>query len=324
MQPLDFNVKQKRSVDNWPFLGIMSYFGTDVCGGSNALEWETVMFLSGIADEAGKPIDVQIAAHQELGWKHIEIRNVDSVNLTVMPDEKFEEVFSKVKAADLEVSCFASQLCNWSKPITTDFQVDVDELTQAIPRMKRFGTTFIRCMSYPNDRENPWPEEDWKKEAVRRLTELAKIAEDGGVVLVHENCDGWGGLGPEQTQELLAAVGSESLKLVFDTGNVAFHGQDAWDYYSKVKEHIVYIHIKDCVEKDGNREACYPGEGLGRVRDIASDLLASGYDGGFSIEPHIAAAVHAGKEAEDDAAYRIYVEYGRRMQKLMDEVTGKA
>jgi len=278
------------------------------------------MFLSGIADEAGKPIDMQIRAHKELGWKHIEIRNVDSINLTTMPDEKFDEVFGKVNAAGLTVSCFASQLCNWARPITGDFQVDVDELKQAIPRMHRFGTTFIRCMSYPNDKEKPLPEEDWKNEVVRRLKELCKIAADGGVILVHENCDGWGGLGPDQTLALLDAVGSDSLKLVFDTGNTVFHGQDAWDYYSKVKEHVIYVHIKDGKKVDGKLTACYPGEGLAYVKEICKDLLSSGYDGGFSIEPHMAAAVHLGKEAEDDAAYNIYVEYGRRMAKLIEEV----
>ncbi|RKY76941.1 sugar phosphate isomerase/epimerase, partial [candidate division KSB1 bacterium] len=30
------------------------------------------MFFTGIADEAGKSLDVQIRAHKELGWDHIE------------------------------------------------------------------------------------------------------------------------------------------------------------------------------------------------------------------------------------------------------------
>ena len=34
------------------------------------------------------------------------------------------------------------------------------------------------------------------------------------MTLLHENCDGWGGLGPKQTLELLQAVGSPAVKLV--------------------------------------------------------------------------------------------------------------
>ncbi|NOZ19718.1 MAG: sugar phosphate isomerase/epimerase [Planctomycetes bacterium] len=278
------------------------------------------MFVSGIADEAGKAIDVQIQAHQEIGLKHIEIRNVDSVNLTDVPDAKFDEIYDKVNAAGLTVSCFASQLCNWGRPVTNDFDVDVQELKRAIPRMHKFNCTFIRCMSYPNNRENPLPEDDWKKEVFRRMKELAKIAEDGGVTLVHENCDGYGGKGPDQTLELLAAVGSDNLKLVFDTGNTVFHGQDSYDFYSKVQDHVIYIHIKDGKPQDGKTVATYPGEGNGAVREICKAHLAKDPDVGFSIEPHLAAAVHLGKEADDEQAYNIYVEYGKRMVALLNDL----
>ena len=60
------------------------------------------MKLSGIADEAGQPIDVQITAHKELGWNDIEIRNVDGTNLTDVSDEKFDNrVFIRFTALQL-------------------------------------------------------------------------------------------------------------------------------------------------------------------------------------------------------------------------------
>jgi len=279
------------------------------------------MFLSGIADEAGKPIEKQIAAHQEIGWTEIELRLIDSVSFSDMPDDKFDYCFDKLGEAGMHVSCFASKLGNWATPIDTDLQQDVDELKTAIPRMHRCDCAFMRTMSWPNAKDDPWPDDKWSAEAIRRMKELAKIAEDGGVTLVHENCSGWAGQGPEQALELFAEVDSPALKAVYDTGNVIGHGQDGWDYYNKLEDHIVYVHIKDRGENaEGQIEACYPGEGKGYVREIVADLLKSGYDGGFSIEPHIAAAVHAGKEAEDERAYNIYVEYGKRMTKLVEEV----
>ena len=42
---------------------------------------------SGIADEAGQPIDAQIKAHKELGWDFIELRNIDGTNLTDVDDK---------------------------------------------------------------------------------------------------------------------------------------------------------------------------------------------------------------------------------------------
>ena len=182
------------------------------------------MFFSGIADESGKPLETQIRAHTELGWKHIEVRNVNDTTLAFADEKEFDQIRAALQKAGLQVSCFASQIANWARDIQGPFELDVDELKRAIPRMRKMGTPFIRIMSYAN--KNKLPEAQWRDEAVRRIRELAKMAEDGGVTLVHENCDGWGGLGPKQTLELLKVVGSPALKLVFDTGNTVHHGQD--------------------------------------------------------------------------------------------------
>ncbi len=274
------------------------------------------MFFSGIADEAGDDIATQIKAHQELGWKHIELRNVSGASLTDLCDRTFEETVAQVGDAGMAISCFASQLCNWGRPVSKHPDIDRSELARSIPRMQRVGCQFIRTMSYPNA---GWSEDDWRDEVVARLKVLAKMAEDGGVVLVHENCDGWGGQGPEQTLELLERVGSPALKLVWDTGNPVPHEQDGWDYYTAVKDHVVYVHIKDGVMEDGKMTYTYPGEGDGRVRDVLADLRSRGYTGGLSIEPHLAAIVHEGKAASSvESAYERYTEYGRRLMALVE------
>jgi len=279
------------------------------------------MFFSGISDEAGQPIDVQIKAHKELGWEHMELRLVDGENLTMVSDEKFEEVCEKVGAAGMKVSCFGGAIANWARPITCDPQIDIDDLAQAIPRMQRLGAPFIRVMSYPNDKDNPLSDSEWRDEAIRRMKVLAKMAEDGGIILAHENCSGWGGLSAENSNILLREVDSPALKVVFDTGNPVSYGQDSWDYYQTVYNDIVYVHIKDLKKVNGEDEYVYCGEGDGCVRRIVGDLLAKGYDGGFSIEPHLAAVIHTGQKADSAAQlYETYTEYGRRLMQIVEEV----
>jgi len=274
------------------------------------------MKFSGISDEAGQIIEMQIKAHKELGWDYMELRNVDGENLTMMSDEKFEEVYRKVSESGLKVSCFSSCIANWATRISGDFQKDVDELKRAIPRMKKFNTKFVRVMSWPNDDENPWPEEKWAEEVIKRMKELAKIAEDGGVILAHENCSGWGGLSPENSLRLLNEVGSPAFVLLFDTGNVVAHTDiDTWDFYIKIKPYIKYVHIKDYkADKSG---ATFPGEGTSKVKEILTDLKNSGYDGFVSIEPHVASVVHEGKVGEAEITYRTYVEYGKKLMTLL-------
>lgn len=283
------------------------------------------MFYSGISDEAGQAIDTQIKAHRELGWQHLELRMVDGQNITALPDWKFDEVYGKVTEAGMQVSCFGSAIANWARPITSDFNVDVNDLKTAIGRMHRMNTPFIRVMSYPNDPKSPIGEPDWRKESIRRMKELAKIAEDGGVTLVHENCSGWGGLSAENSNILLREVDSPALKVVFDTGNPVTYGQDAWAYYKDVYSDIVYVHIKDAKKVDGEDVYTFCGEGDGYVKEILADLLGKGYDGGISIEPHLAAVIHTGQTADnEDRLYQSYTEYGRRLMKIVEEVAPTA
>ena len=269
------------------------------------------MFLSGISDEAGESIEKQIAAHKELGWKHIEIRNVNKTNLTDVDDSTFDMIAGKIEEAGMQISCFASQIANWARKISGDFNIDVEELKRAIPRMIRMNSKFIRIMSYPNDN---YSDTDWKKEVIRRLKELAKIAQDGNVVLVHENCSGWGGQDPDGALDVIKETNSPALRFLLDTGNRPHESGTVYEVYQKIKDYIVYVHIKDYKGEN----AVFPGEGECKVEKIVKEILASGYDGGFSIEPHMASVIHLGKDAGDkDAAYRLYIEYGKKAEALL-------
>ena len=57
--------------------------------------------LTGIADEAGASLDVQIQAHKDLGWDSIEARGVefDGVkgNLHEIPDSVFDKVVAHLE-----------------------------------------------------------------------------------------------------------------------------------------------------------------------------------------------------------------------------------
>lgn len=279
------------------------------------------MFFSGISDEAGKSIETQIKAHASLGWTHLELRMVDGINFTSLPEPQYEHACEAIEKVGMQVSCLGSAIANWARPITIDAQVDIDDLKGAIPRMQRLRVPFIRVMSYPNDPKAPISEPEWRAESIKRMKVLAKMAEDSGITLVHENCSGWGGLSAENSNILLGEVNSPALKVVFDTGNPVTYGQDTWEYYQAVKNDIVYVHIKDAKKIDGVDHYTYCGEGEGAVREVVGDLLKNGYDGGISIEPHLAAIIHTGQEAfSDEQLYNSYTEYGRRMMKIVQEV----
>ncbi|MBN1991656.1 MAG: sugar phosphate isomerase/epimerase [Anaerolineae bacterium] len=300
------------------------------------------MYYSGFADESGASIDLQIKATQALGWSNIESRNIDGENLTDISDEKFAEVCAKLAAAKVNINCFGSAIANWSKDprCEEDFQYSVTALKRAIPRMCQLGTKMLRGMSFAVTRDEEPDSPALEKIIFEKVKYLVKLCEEAGVIYVHENCMNYGGLSHEHTLKLLDNVNSPNFKLVFDTGNPVFtyrrigskpyRKQSSWEFYTNVKEFVHYVHIKDARyigETDGifpAAEHTFPGEGDGDVERIVKDLLKRGYDGGFSIEPHLAVVYHNDAvQSEDEVKYGNYLEYGRRFMKLVEKVRAK-
>ncbi|MBI3417930.1 MAG: TIM barrel protein, partial [Verrucomicrobia bacterium] len=216
---------------------------------------------------------------------------------------------------------------NWGKKIDQPFDSSLAETRRAIPRMQRLGTKFVRIMSFAV-REGV---DQMEGERFRRLREVTKMFLGAGIQPVHENCMNYGGMGWPFALKLLENV--PGLKWVFDTANPVFNEdrskpkphpkQDPWEFYTHVKEHVVHVHIKDARWNPAKNDADYtfPGEGDGKVRPILKDLLVSGYDAGISIEPHMVVVFHdVNSKASDEAIGANYVEYGQRLEKMLQEL----
>lgn len=288
------------------------------------------MYLTGFADEAAGDIDGQIGATRELGWNSIEARNVNGRNIHDIPEEQFAAVCRKLQEAGIEINCFGSAIANWGKSIEAPFDSSIAEAKRAVPRMKALGTKMIRIMSLAV-RKNHGPDDQMEEERFRRLRELVKMFSEAGLTCLHENCMNYGGMGAAYTLRLLDAV--PGLRLVFDTGNPVFTDdyskrppypkQSSWEFYSSVREHVAYVHVKDGIwdGQKGKMTYTFPGDGQGDVKRILKDLLTRGYDGGISIEPHLSVVFHDSSVKDEAQARRAnYVEYGRRLMKLLAEI----
>lgn len=279
------------------------------------------MVFSGIADEAGSDIASQIKAHKELGWNAIELRLVNGKNVAgALSDSEFDKVRAAVEESGLQVTGFASAIGNWSRNIRDDFSVDLEELKTAAMRMRQLGTKCIRTMSWVGDGVD---ESEWRDEAIRRCRELAKIAEDHEIILMHENCTGWGGLSARHMVELKEAVDSPGFKLLYDIGNTISHGYDPQKFFQTIRGQFDYIHIKDARKNPAggrSQDYVYCGEGDARLREILSVILNEDrYDGVISIEPHVSAIAHDSSvtpSAED--MFNSYLNYGRMAVELVD------
>lgn len=274
--------------------------------------------FSGIADEGAASISDQIRLHQNFGWDSIELRTVNGVNVCEMSEGDFDIVARQIEDAGFRTVAFGSAIANWSRPVTGDFQLDVGDLRRSIPRMRRLGCSFIRIMSYTS---GGLAESEWAAGAIDRLKELTRIASGEGIILVHENCDGWASQTPDNLTRLLVEIPDPALQIVFDPGNPLSHGhkpEAVWDFFRAAKERIVHFHIKDCYrDESGEMVHCYPGEGQCGVAALAADLEAFGYQGFYSIEPHMTVQIHKSMDGDSDAMAETYSRYARKVMDLL-------
>jgi sugar phosphate isomerase/epimerase len=290
------------------------------------------MIFMGIGDEAGSGIDSQIAATKDLGWQHIEMRGVEvpgfaKANLHDLPDKAFDLACGRLTDAGLSVYCFGSTIMNWAKTLETPWELTLSEVKRTISRMQQLGTRFVRIMSLkPGSDDYKIP-----NEVFRRVRDVTNRFLDAGLTPVHENCMNYGGMSWQHALELLDKA--PGLQWVFDTANPVFNPdrgkpkpwprQDAWEFWTQVRDHVTHIHVKDATWNAAKNDADYnwPGEGQGHVREILKNAVARGYTGGVSIEPHMVVVFHdANSKADDEATRANFVEYGRRLMNLVGEL----
>ena len=286
------------------------------------------MKLTGFADEAAQDLATQIKATKELGWEYISARGIDGKNIHDLSDGEFHKAVEQLGEAGIKIAEFGSLIGTWAKSIHSDFDITLGEVDRCIERMPQLGTQIVRVMSYAQE---PWGDEQYVDERISRLRQIVARFTDAGITVAHENCMNYGGFSSQHTLELVEKV--PGLKLIFDTGNPVFQRdrsmnepqpwQDAWKFYQDVKEHIVHVHVKDCLNpvKDGvEPEYIFPGEGQGYVKQIIKDLKDSNYQGFVAIEPHVATVFHAKSDSVDwTQCYQSYVDYGRALEKIIAE-----
>jgi hypothetical protein len=107
--------------------------------------------LTGIADEAGASLDIQIKAHRELGWDSIESRIVEldgvKANLHEVPEVTFEAICEKLAAAKMGVCGFGSLIGNWGKKSSKQY-INLAIMTASDPTSSASGRDIMQ--SYKN------------------------------------------------------------------------------------------------------------------------------------------------------------------------------
>ena len=131
--------------------------------------------FTGFADEAGKTLDEQISVVQEAGWNSIELRSLSGTNVCDLDDAAWAEVRAQLQAEGITVAGFGGQIANWARPITNDFQADMDELRRAAPHTPSACIAGWKKLppakGFKERKERMFPVGEWIEDARRVLKE---------------------------------------------------------------------------------------------------------------------------------------------------------
>ena len=242
--------------------------------------------LSGFADEISDDFDGQLDVVTSLGLHFIEFRSAWGTNILDLDDDRLDLAAAKLAGRGIRVSSIGSPIGKIF--IDEPFEPHLERARHAVAVAQRFGAPFIRVFSFfLRPGTDPATVRD---EVLRRMRSLAEVAAEGDVVLLHENEKDIYGDTPERCLDILQSVDSPALRATWDSANyVQVCGERPFDRgWAMIRPYLVYMQIKDAIAATG--EVVTAGSGDGQLAETIAALKAEGFDGFFSLEPHLGSA----------------------------------
>lgn len=240
--------------------------------------------LSAFADEISPDLDEQCALLRSLGVRHLELRSVWDTNVVDLDAAQLRRVRETLERNDIRVSSIGSPVAKVY--LDEDEQLPSLQLLGAVRAAVALEARYIRVFSFFM---RPGVDPSSCRDAVlHRLAELTRVAEQHDVVLIHENEKEIYGDVPSRCLDLVESIGSEHFRLTWDAANFVQVGCAPFDDgYALLRPYLAYLQIKDAVAATGT--VVPAGRGDGQVRETIRALRADGFDGYFSLEPHLGA-----------------------------------
>lgn len=243
--------------------------------------------ITGFADEISKDLDEQIELLNKLNIKFVEFRSAWGTKVLDLNQEQLQTAKAKLDQAGIRVSSVGSDLGKIF--INEPFEAHLERTRHGVEVANFFGAKYIRMFSFfIPEGQDP---DNFRDEVMNRTKEMVRLAEAGGVTLLHENeKDVYGDI-PFRVLDLMTTIDSPNYRAIIDPANFVQCGYEpasaAWPI---LKDYIAYIHCKDALapsSADDLGEVVPSGEGHGQFPELIQELKKHDYEGFLSIEPHL-------------------------------------
>jgi L-ribulose-5-phosphate 3-epimerase len=244
-------------------------------------------------------LDRALGAMADLGMTFAELRVVNGKNIIDHTDHEVDEVCAQVEARGMRVLSIASPVLKCTlpdaPPIAPHIQQDMfssafgfDDQPRLARRAfdiaERAGARVVRVFSY-------WRTVDPAacfERVASALSELAEAAEKRGLVIGIENEHACNIATGAETAQLLAAVSTRALRVIWDPANALVAGETPYpDGYKQLPiTRIVHVHAKDVTVRDHVPVFGPLGEMGVDWRGQIAALARDGYRRTISLETH--------------------------------------
>jgi sugar phosphate isomerase/epimerase len=244
-----------------------------------------VWTLTGFADEISPELEEQLETLAQESMGYMELRSVWNTNVLDLSDDELDRIKYATAQRGLRISSIGSPI--GKVPVTNRFGPHLERFRRALRAADVMEAPYVRVFSFfiPEDQEPG----HYREEVIDRMGIMAGEAEDSGVTLLHENEKVIYGDVPSRCLDILAGVGSPALRAAWDAANFVQCGVRPYkEGYASLRPYVEYVHVKDAIS--GSDRVVPAGEGDGQLPETLSALRASGFDGFFSLEPHLASA----------------------------------
>jgi sugar phosphate isomerase/epimerase len=244
-----------------------------------------VWTLTAFADEISPELDEQLGTLASESIRHMELRSVWNTNVLDLTDEELRKVKSATSDHGIKISSIGSPI--GKIPISDPFDPHLRRFRRALQAADIMEAPYVRIFSFfiPEEQEPRL----YRDEVLERMSMLANEARGAGVILLHENEKGIYGATPDRCREILWGVDSSALRATWDAANFVQCGVRPYkEGYETLRPYVEYVHVKDALF--GSGRVVPAGEGDGEIGETLSALHGSGFDGYFSLEPHLASA----------------------------------
>ena len=269
---------------------------------------EVTFTLSAFGDEIAVDLEDQLRVLGDLQIDHLDLRQAWGKNVLHLDDDEVDRVAALCGECGVSVSSIGSPI--GKSPLEDPIEMELGNLARIFEICEKVGASKVRIFSfYPPDTSTNAHYDDYIQESISRLAQLAELAQRDGYTLMLENEKAIVGDTVDRCRALVSTVDSPHLSFLWDPANFIQVGQHPYEEcLPLLKDYIEYFHIKDAELSTGAVKPA--GEGDGKLAQILSEVIADGFEGFLSIEPHL--KMEDRKEAFHVAA--------SALKKLLDEI----